>query len=343
MTGTIQRAAPAAERGVALRGRRLRATGPMRALVRETRLHPDMLVQPLFVHAGSGSQPVGAMPGQSRIGLADGLPEVAYQLAASGVRSALLFGLPNEKDPIGSGAWAEDGVMQTSIRLLRHASPDLLVIADVCLCEYTSHGHCGVLVGEGEASIVDNEATVQLLARTAVSLADAGANVVAPSAMMDGQVAAIRQALDAAGHEDTAILAYAAKHASAFYGPFREAAASAPAFGDRRAYQMDPANAREALREVEADVAEGADMVMIKPALPALDLVARARERVTVPLAAYQVSGEYSAICAAAQNGWLDRRASALETLTAIARAGADFIVTYFAAEAARWLREDAG
>jgi porphobilinogen synthase len=342
MTVTTQPIALAADGGVSLRGRRLRATGPLRGLVRETRLHPDMLVQPLFVHAGRGSQPIEAMPGQSRIGLADGLPEVADQLAAAGVRSALLFGLPHEKDPIGSGAWAEDGVMQAAIRLLRNASPDLLVIADVCLCEYTSHGHCGTLVGQGEAATVDNEATVELLARTAVSLADAGAQVVAPSAMMDGQVAAIRRALDAAGHGETAILAYAAKHASAFYGPFREAAASAPAFGNRRAYQMDPANGREALREVEADVAEGADMVMIKPALPALDLVARARERVAVPLAAYQVSGEYSAICAAAQNGWLDRRASALETLTAIARAGADFIVTYFAAEAAGWLREDA-
>jgi porphobilinogen synthase len=328
--------------GIALRGRRLRRTPALRALVRETRLHPAMLVQPLFVQADGGlREPIGAMPGQDRLGLA-ALPEEAGRLRAAGVRSVLLFGLPSAKDGIGSGAWAPDGIVQEAIRILRQTDPELAIIADVCLCEYTSHGHCGVLGGGAEDATVDNDATLELLARTAISLASAGADIVAPSAMMDGQVAAIRAALDAAGHGQTAILAYAAKHASAFYGPFREAADSAPAFGDRRSYQMDPANGREALREIDADLAEGADMIMVKPALPALDLVAAARARTSVPIAAYQVSGEYAAICAAAANGWLDRRAAALESLVAIARAGADVIVTYFAAEAAGWLRDEA-
>jgi porphobilinogen synthase len=328
---------------MALRARRLRRTPALRGLVRETRLHPSMLVQPLFLDAGStGRQPIAAMPGQDRLGL-DALPAEASRLRAVGVRSVLLFGLPSAKDAIGSGAWAADGIVQEGIRILRGADPELVIIADVCLCEYTSHGHCGVLAGAGDDATVDNDASLDLLARSAVSLAGAGADVVAPSAMMDGQVAAIRAALDEAGHGQTAILAYAAKHASAFYGPFREAADSAPAFGDRRSYQMDPANGREARREIDADLAEGADMIMIKPALPSLDLVAAARARTDVPIAAYQVSGEYAAICAAAANGWLDRRAAALESLVAIARAGADIIVTYFAAEAAGWLRGEAG
>jgi porphobilinogen synthase len=331
-------AAPA----IALRGRRLRRTWALRGLVRETRLHPQMLVQPLFIQAGAADrEPIRSMPGQDRLGLA-AIPEEAARLRAAGVQSVLLFGLPSAKDATGSGAWAADGIVQEAIRALKVADPDLVIIADVCLCEYTNHGHCGVLAGSVEYATVDNDGSLELLARIAVSLAEAGADIVAPSAMMDGQVAVIRSALDEAGHGQTAILAYAAKHASAFYGPFREAADSAPAFGDRRSYQMDPANGREARREIDADLAEGADMVMIKPALPSLDLVAAARARTDVPIAAYQVSGEYAAICAAAANGWLDRRAAALESLVAIARAGADIIVTYFAVEAAGWLRDEA-
>jgi porphobilinogen synthase len=319
------------------RGRRMRRTPALRGLTRETRLHPDMLVAPLFVRPGSGlREPIGSMPGQHRLSV-DELEREAERLLRAGVRSVLLFGLPEAKDDQGSGAWADDGIVQTAIRALRRAAGDeLAIIADVCLCEYTSHGHCGVLGGAS----VDNDATLPLLAQSAVALADAGADVVAPSAMMDGQVTAIRAALDAAGATETAVLAYAAKHASAFYGPFREAADSAPAFGDRRSYQMDAANGREAIREIQADVVEGADLVMVKPALPALDLVAAARAAIDVPVAAYQVSGEYAAICAAAERGWLDRRAAALESLTAIARAGAGVIVTYFAADAAAWLAE---
>lgn len=321
-----------AEAGVGYRGRRLRRTPALRELVRETRLHPSMLVAPLFVRPGRGiREEIGSMPGQHRLSV-DQLPAHADRLLAAGVRSVLLFGLPEQKDADGSGAWADDGIVQTAIRELRRAAgDDLAILADVCLCEYTEHGHCGVLHG----SVVDNDATLPLLARTAASLAEAGADVVAPSAMMDGQVAAIRSALP-----DAPILAYAAKHASAFYGPFREAADSAPAFGDRRSYQMDAANGREAMAEILADLEEGADMIMIKPALPALDLVAAARAAIDTPIAAYQVSGEYAAICAAAERGWLDRRAAALESLTAIARAGAGIIVTYFALAAAGWLRE---
>ena len=331
---------PAAAPAALHRGRRLRRTTGLRALARETRLHPEMLVQPLFVRSGSGiDEPIDAMPGQHRLSV-DRLPAVAEDLRAAGVGSVLLFGLPPAKDAEGSGAWADDGIVQQAIRELRASDPELTIIADVCLCEYTSHGHCGVLRGPADAATIDNDATLEVLAQTGVSLAGAGADVVAPSAMMDGQVAAIRSALEATGHHEAAILAYAAKHASAFYGPFREAAGSAPAFGDRRSYQMDPANGREALREIDADLAEGADAIMVKPALPALDLVAAARARTNVPIAAYQVSGEYAAICAAAECGWLDRRAAALESLTAIARAGAGIIVTYFATDAARWLRE---
>jgi porphobilinogen synthase len=326
----------------AFRGRRLRRTAALRGLVRETRLHAQMLVQPLFIQAGAtGREPIAAMPGQERLSL-EALADEAARLRAAGIRTVLLFGLPMAKDAIGSGAWSDDGIVQEAIRALRIADPGLVIIADVCLCEYTSHGHCGVVSGTGDDATIDNDASLELLARTALSLADAGADIVAPSAMMDGQVAAIRSALDSGRHAQTAILAYAAKHASAFYGPFREAADSAPAFGDRRSYQMDPANGREARREIDADLAEGADLIMIKPALPCLDLVAAARARTDVPIAAYQVSGEYAAICAAAANGWLDRRAAALESLVAIARAGADVIVTYFAAEAAGWLRDEA-
>jgi porphobilinogen synthase len=322
---------------VGMRGRRLRRSPTVRALVRETRLHPAMLVQPLFVRAGHElREEIGAMPGQFRLS-PDELPAEARRLRAAGVRTVLLFGLPATKDEQGSGAWADDGIVQQALRVLRGADQELTLIADVCLCEYTSHGHCGVLRGDA----IDNDATLPLLAQAAVSLATAGADVVAPSAMMDGQVAAIRTALDQADMAETAVLAYAAKHASAFYGPFREAADSAPARGDRKAYQMDPANGREALREIDADVAEGADVVMVKPALPALDLIAAARARTNVPIAAYQVSGEYASLVAAAQNGWLNRRAVALESLTAIARAGADLIITYFAAEAAAWIREE--
>ena len=314
-------------------GRRLRRSPALRRLVRETRLDPSMLVAPIFVRPGRGvREEIASMPGQNRLSI-DQLPETAERLLDSGVGSVLLFGLPESKDADGSGAWDGRGIVQEAIRELRRSAGDVLaIVADVCLCEYTSHGHCGVVRGTS----VDNDATLPLLARTARSLVEAGADVVAPSAMMDRQVAAIRESLP-----DTPVLAYAAKHASAFYGPFREAADSAPAFGDRRDYQMDPANAREAMAEVLADVEEGADMILVKPALPALDLIAAARAITNVPIAAYQVSGEYAAICAAAERGWLDRRAAALESLTAIARAGAGIIVTYFALEAAGWLREE--
>jgi porphobilinogen synthase len=322
---------------IALYGRRLRRTPALRNLVRETRLHPSMLVAPLFVRSGARvREPIGSMPGQHRLSV-DELVRDVELLVRSGVRAVLLFGLPDEKDADGSGAWSESGPVQRAISAIRSEMGDeIVILADVCLCEYTSHGHCGVLRGEA----VDNDASLPLLARTAASLAQAGADVVAPSAMMDGQVAAIRNGLDESGFGATAILAYAAKHASAFYGPFREAAGSAPAFGDRRSYQMDTANGREAVSEILADVSEGADMVMVKPALPALDLVAAARAATNLPVAAYQVSGEYAAICAAGERGWLDRRAAALESLTAVARAGAGILVTYFAAEAAGWLNE---
>jgi porphobilinogen synthase len=322
---------------IALYGRRLRRTPALRNLVRETRLHPSMLVAPLFVRSGARvREPIGSMPGQHRLSV-DELVRDVELLVRSGGRAVLLFGLPDEKDAEGSGAWSESGPVQRAISAIRSEMGDeIAILADVCLCEYTSHGHCGVLRGEA----VDNDASLPLLARTAASLAQAGADVVAPSAMMDGQVAAIRNGLDESGFGATAILAYAAKHASAFYGPFREAAGSAPAFGDRRSYQMDTANGREAVSEILADVSEGADMVMVKPALPALDLVAAARAATNLPVAAYQVSGEYAAICAAGERGWLDRRAAALESLTAVARAGAGILVTYFAAEAAGWLNE---
>jgi porphobilinogen synthase len=310
----------------------------MRALVCETRLDPSMLVAPIFVRPGAGvREPIASLPGQSRVS-ADEAERDAERLAGLGVGGVIVFGLPAEKDDAGSGAWSEDGVVQVALRRLRDACLPLVLIADTCLCEYTAHGHCGPLRGDGE---VDNDAALAVLARTAVSQAEAGADVVAPSAMMDGQVAAIRAALDAAGRADAAIMAYAAKAASAFYGPFRDAADSAPAFGDRRGYQMDPANGRAARRELALDAAEDADILLVKPALPQLDLVAAARRAHDLPVAAYQVSGEYAMLAAAAERGWLDWRASVTEAVTGIVRAGADIVITYAAADLATWIREE--
>ncbi len=319
------------------RFRRLRRSEGLRRLVRETALSPGDLVYPLFVVDGADvAEEIPSMPGQYHLS-PDRLAGEARELSALGVPAVLLFGLPATKDDVGSEAYADEGIVQRAVRALKSADPELVVITDVCLCEYTSHGHCGVIV-DGE---VDNDRTLELLARTAVSHVRAGADVVAPSDMMDGRVAAIRAAFDESGFVNTAIMAYAAKYASAFYGPFREAAESAPQFGDRRGYQMDPPNAREALREIEADIAEGADIVMVKPALAYLDVLSRARQRFELPLAAYNVSGEYAMVHAAARNGWIDGRAVTLEVLTAIKRAGADVIITYHAKEAARWLAEE--
>jgi porphobilinogen synthase len=320
-----------------MRPRRLRRSAALRALVRETRLHPSMLVAPLFVRPGVAiREPIGSMPGVARLS-ADVAAEEAARLADLGVGGVILFGLPEEKDAIGSHASADGGIVQDAFRRIRSLELPLVTIADTCLCEYTDHGHCGPLSADGS---VDNDAALTRLAATAVSQARAGADVVAPSAMMDGQVAAIRAALDAAGFGQTSIMAYASKHASAFYGPFREAADSAPAFGDRRGYQMDPANGREAVREMALDVAEGADILLVKPALPGLDLIAAARARFDVPIAAYQVSGEYAMIAAAAERGWLDGRRAMTEAVTAIVRAGAGIVITYAAADLATWLRD---
>jgi porphobilinogen synthase len=320
-----------------VRLRRLRRTPALRALVRETRLHPSMLVAPLFVQPGSGGrEPIGSMPGQARL-TPDLAAEEAARLAGLGVGGVMLFGLPAAKDPAGSGASAEDGIVQDVLRRIGALDLPIVTIADTCLCEYTDHGHCGPLAVDGS---VDNDTALVRLAETAVSQARAGADVIAPSAMMDGQVAAIRAALDTEGFGQTPIMAYASKHASAFYGPFREAADSAPAFGDRRGYQMDPANGREAVREMSLDVSEGADVLLIKPALPGLDLIAVAKDRFDVPIAAYQVSGEFAMVEAAAQRGWLDRDRVILETLISIRRAGADIVLTYWAVEVAGWLRE---
>jgi len=317
-----------------VRPRRLRAGATLRRMVRETRLSPDQLVLPLFAVTGAGvEQPIDALPGQSRQS-ADLLARRARAAFDAGVPAVLLFGIPDEKDAAASSAYASGGVVQTAIAAIKDATPDLVVITDVCLCAYTDHGHCGVVVD----GAVHNDLSLELIARTAVSHADAGADIVAPSDMMDGRVGAIRSALDAEGHEETAILSYAVKYASAFYGPFREAAGSAPGFGDRRGYQMDPANAREALREVAQDEGEGADMVMVKPAAVYLDVIAAVRAATALPVAAYHVSGEYAMLKAAAERGWLDDRAAALETLTAIRRAGADLIITYYAEPAAAWL-----
>src|SRR6202522_4207034 len=314
--------------------RRLRTTGRLRDLVRETRLHPSQFILPLFVCPGEGvRREIGAMPGNYQLSV-DELVKECGEVQSLGIGGVMLFGLPESKDEIASGAYADDGIVQRAVRALRRELPELLIVTDVCNCEYTSHGHCG-LINDGD---VDNYATLQWLAKTALSHARAGADIVAPSDMMDGRVGAIRQALDANGFEKTPILAYAAKFASVFYGPFREAAESTPQFGDRRSYQMDPANGREAMREIELDLEEGADMIMVKPAMPYLDLIRQARDRSDVPLSAYQVSGEYSMIMAAAQNGWIDEERAMVESLTSIRRAGADFIITYFAKPAARLL-----
>jgi porphobilinogen synthase len=323
---------------VPIRPRRLRRTPALRALVRETRLHPSMLVAPLFVCPGSGvREPVASMPGVARVS-ADVAAQDAARLAELGVGGVILFGLPETKDPDGSEASDDDGIVQQAFRRIRARDLPLVTIADTCLCEYTDHGHCGPLAEDGS---VENDRALGRLAETAVSQARAGADIVAPSAMMDGQVAAIRTALDAAGFGQIAIMAYASKHASAFYGPFREAADSAPAFGDRRGYQMDPANGREALREMALDAAEGADILLIKPAMPGLDLIAAARARFDVPIAAYQVSGEFAMIAAASERGWLDGRRAMTEAVTAIVRAGAGIVITYAAADLATWLRDE--
>jgi porphobilinogen synthase len=325
------------------RMRRLRASAGLRGLVRETDLRAGQLVLPMFVSesepTAGGREPIATMPGVDRLSLAAAVAE-AREAAAAGIAGVMLFGVPAEKDDHGSGAWDEEGVVQLAVRAIKQALPELLVVTDVCLCEYTVHGHCGVLDMESDPPRVDNDATLELLARTAVSHARAGADVVAPSDMMDGRVRAIREELDGEGFGETPILAYSAKFASAFYGPFREAAGSAPAFGDRRGYQMDPANGREAVREALLDVQEGADMVMVKPALAYGDLIASVKQATGLPVAAYNVSGEYAMVKAAAAAGYLDERAAVLEILTSLRRAGADTIVSYHAKDAARWLAE---
>jgi porphobilinogen synthase len=316
--------------------RRLRSTRALRGLVRETRLEPGDLVYPMFVaHGIDRREPIAAMPGIDRLSIAHAVSE-AGEAAALGIPAVLLFGLPAAKDEEGSGAWDDEGVVQLATRAIKDAHPDVIVITDLCLCEYTSHGHCGVVRPDGA---IDNDATLELLARTAVSQARAGADVIAPSDMMDGRVGFVRSALDEDGHAETPILAYSAKFASAFYGPFREAADSTPAFGDRRSYQMDPANGSEAVREARLDMEEGADILMVKPALPYLDLIRRIKEDTGMPLAAYNVSGEYAMVKAAAAAGYLDERATVLEILTGIRRAGADVVITYHAKEVAGWLQ----
>jgi porphobilinogen synthase len=321
------------------RPRRLRRNPILRSLVRETRLAPENFVLPLFVCPGDAvRREISSMPGVFNLSVDEATKEAAAAYDA-GVRSIILFGLPESKDELASGAYAEDGIVQRATRAIRRATPDLIIIADTCLCEYTSHGHCGVVRG-GE---VLNDESLELLARTAASQAAAGADIVAPSAMMDGQVGAIREALDDSGLENTAIMSYAVKYASGFYGPFREAAQSTPEFGDRRAYQMDPPNAREAMREAELDYSEGADILMVKPATVYLDILKMVRDRFDLPLAAYHVSGEYALIKAAAQKGWIDEERVMMETLTSIKRAGADIILTYYAREAIAALKASPG
>jgi porphobilinogen synthase len=314
--------------------RRLRATEALRNLVRETLLDPADFILPLFICPGEGvRREISSMPGHAQLSV-DRLVVECAEAHSLGIGGVILFGIPETKDEMASGAYAEDGIIQQGVRALKREVPKLLVMTDVCNCEYTSHGHCGLVV-DGE---VQNDPTLEWLAKAAVSHARAGADIVAPSDMMDGRVAAIRTALDAAGFSNTPVVSYAAKYASVFYGPFREAAESTPQFGDRRSYQMDPANAREAMREIELDIDEGADMIMVKPAMPYLDIIRQARDRFPLPLGAYQVSGEFSALTAAINNGWLDRDRTILESLTAIRRAGADFVLTYFAKDAARLL-----
>ena len=323
-----------------VRLRRLRRTESLRALVRETTLDPGDLIYPLFICPGEGVRnPVSSMPGVFNLSVDQAVRE-AEEAASLGIGGLLLFGLPDSKDEQATGAWDDNGIVQSALRALKQSSSarKLVLIADVCLCEYTSHGHCGVVVKSGCDYEIDNDPSLELLAKTGASLARAGADIVAPSDMMDGRVAAIRRALDADGNTSTPILSYASKFASAFYGPFREAADSAPQFGDRRSYQMDGANIREAMREIELDLAEGADMILMKPAMPYLDVVHAARERFGVPMGAYQVSGEYSMLHAAFEKGWLERDRAILESLVGIRRAGADFIVTYFAKDAAKLL-----
>jgi len=316
--------------------RRTRRTAGLRGLVRETELSPEDLIYPIFVTAGEDVRnPVASMPGIFQLSINHAVAE-AQRAHGLGISAVLLFGIPDLKDEAATGAYDSEGVVQLATRAIKEAAPELLVVTDVCLCEYTSHGHCGVV--EKETGEVLNDVSLELLARTASSQAEAGADIVAPSDMMDGRVAAIRSELDNEGFENTPIMAYAAKYASAFYGPFREAADSAPQFGDRRSYQMDPANAREALVETSLDVEEGADIVMVKPALPYLDVLRRVRETTNLPVAAYNVSGEYAMVKAAVQNGWLDEQRAVLEALTGIKRAGADIIITYHAPDVARWL-----
>lgn len=320
------------------RPRRLRQNAALRALVRETEVSAAHLVQPLFVRPGKGlRQEIRSMPGQYQLSV-DELLREATRAAKAGVPAVILFGIPDKKDAKASGAYAANGIVPTAVRALKKELPDLLVVTDVCLCEYMSHGHCGIVRRSGKQYAIENDASLKLLARAARVYADAGADIIAPSDMMDGRVAAIRAELDAAGFDNTPIMSYAAKFASAYYGPFREAAESAPQFGDRRTYQMDAGNAEEALRETALDIQEGADIVMVKPGLAYLDLVRRVKEQFGYPTAVYNVSGEYSMVKAAAAQGWLDERAVALETLTAFRRAGADIILTYWATEAARWL-----
>ncbi|HEV7665053.1 MAG TPA: porphobilinogen synthase [Chloroflexota bacterium] len=325
------------------RPRRLRRTETLRRMVRETRLSVDSLIYPVFVVPGADVQEeIGSMPGVFHQSV-DRLVEDARQVADLGIPAMLLFGLPGSKDLEGSEAWAADGIVQVALRAIKRAVPSLVLIADTCLCEYTSHGHCGIPGPAAQPGFIDNDRSLVLIAQAALAQAEAGADIVAPSDMLDGRVAAIRSMLDGQGLSDTLILSYAAKYASAFYGPFREAADSAPQFGDRRGYQMDPPNGREALREVASDLAEGADMVMVKPALPYLDVIRSVKDSYPdVPLAAYNVSGEYAMLKAAAQRGWLDEQRSVMETLTSIARAGADLTITYYAKDVARWLSHEA-
>ena len=318
-----------------IRLRRVRELEPLRSMVRETRLSAAKFIYPLFITHGQGvRQPIEPMPGCFHLSL-DLLAEEVHQIVDLGIPAVLLFGLPAEKDALGAGAYDPEGIIQEAIRVIKKEAPSLMVIGDVCLCEYTDHGHCGVI----DNGRVDNDQTLELLARTALAQVQAGADMVAPSAMMDGQVRAIRDALDAAGEENLPIMGYAAKYASSFYGPFRVAADSTPQFGDRRSYQMDPANSRMAMREIETDIAEGADIVMVKPAMAYLDVIQRARDRFDHPLAAYNVSGEYSMVKAAAQLGWVDEKPITLELLTAIQRAGADIIISYHAKQVAGWLK----